>query len=71
MSAKIVNMNKARKKKDRAARKDRADRNAVIHGMPKSERDKATAQNKAAEKELDGKILKLPQGNTNHDQKSS
>ena len=33
-----INLNKARKTRARAARKAEADRNAVIHGMPKADR---------------------------------
>lgn len=70
MSDKPVNLNRYRKEKARAAKKARADRNAVIHGLPKSERAKTSAENRAAVKDLDGKVLELPQSGTDTDPES-
>ena len=39
-----VNLNKARKARARADRKAQADRNAVLHGLPKAERHRAKAE---------------------------
>lgn len=39
-----INLNKARKARARADAKVQADRNAVIHGLPKAARDQAKAE---------------------------
>lgn len=67
MSDKPVNLNRYRKEKARAAKKARADQNAVTHGLPKSERSKTRAENKSAAKDLDGKVLEMPKFNTEKD----
>lgn len=49
-----INMNKVRKDRARAAKKARADRNAVSHGRTKAEKDAAKAEATKAAKHLDG-----------------
>lgn len=70
MNDKPVNLNRYRKQKARAAKKARAEQNAVIHGLPKSERAKTRVENRASVKDLDGKVLELPQSGTDPDPES-
>ncbi|MCX7299627.1 MAG: DUF4169 family protein [Rhodobacterales bacterium] len=49
----VVNLSKARKTRDRAAEKARADANAVKHGRTKAQRLLETAQADQARKTLD------------------
>lgn len=49
-----INLNKLRKERDRAARKDRADRNAVSFGRTEAEKEVEKARNAKAEQALDG-----------------
>ena len=51
---KVVNLNRARKARDRAEAKARADSNAVLHGLPKAERLLQAARSEAARRRLDG-----------------
>lgn len=51
---KPVNLNRFKKQKARAETKARADRNAVIHGLPKVERDLAKARDDLSLRALDG-----------------
>ena len=44
MTERPVNLNKVRKARAKAARKTCADRNAVIHGLPKAARAQARAE---------------------------
>lgn len=39
-----INLNKVRKARAKAARKQQADRNAIVHGLPKAARDAAKAE---------------------------
>lgn len=64
MTDKPVNLNRYRKTKARAEKKARADRNAVTHGLPKSERAKTRVETRRSVKELDGKVLELPKSTT-------
>ncbi len=48
-----INLNKARKTRDRAAEKKRADANAVKHGRTKAQRVLDAAQAEQAAKRLD------------------
>lgn len=41
---KPVNLNRFRKQKARAEHKARADQNAIVHGLPKSERETAKSR---------------------------
>ncbi|CTQ50836.1 DUF4169 family protein [Jannaschia donghaensis] len=52
--AKIVNLNRARKTRDKDAAKKRADENAARFGRSKIERRIETAQADKAERSLDG-----------------
>lgn len=51
---KPVNLNRFRKQKARAEKSARADQNAALHGVRKSERDLAKARTERAQKTLDG-----------------
>ncbi|MEL6887839.1 MAG: DUF4169 family protein [Pseudomonadota bacterium] len=55
-----VNLNKARKARARAAKKVRADANAVTFGMTKVDRKTALAENSRQTRELDAKVLDMP-----------
>jgi hypothetical protein len=50
----IVNLNRARKARDRAAEKAEADANAVRHGRTKAQRLLEAAEKERARKVLDG-----------------
>ena len=52
-AGKIVNLNRARKTRDRAAEKAQADANAVRFGRTKAERLLDAARNDLAQKRLD------------------
>lgn len=67
MNDKPVNLNRYRKQKARAEKKARADRNAVTHGLPKSERTRTRAESRKSVKDLDGKVLELPQFKSEND----
>ena len=56
-----INFNKARKARARAAKKARADTNAVAYGRSKAERDLAEKQQEAAKRALDQKRLDRPE----------
>jgi hypothetical protein len=49
-----INLNKARKARDKAARKTRAAENRVVFGLPKGVKDLASARREKAARELDG-----------------
>ena len=53
MSSNIVNLNKARKAKQKLDAKKKADENALRYGRSKAERLIDAAQNKAAKRRLD------------------
>lgn len=50
----VVNLNRARKDRDSADRKVRAERNRAAHGRSKAERDKAKAEADRAARDLEG-----------------
>ncbi|MGH1577088.1 DUF4169 family protein [Planktotalea sp.] len=50
---KPVNLNRFRKQKARATEKARADQNAVLHGLPKAERDLAKSREALETSKLD------------------
>ncbi|MBC7676701.1 MAG: DUF4169 family protein [Rhodoferax sp.] len=52
--AEIVNLNRARKAKDRSAASVKADQNAVKFGHSKAEKALQSAKAKKAERDLDG-----------------
>lgn len=52
--SKPVNLNRFRKDKARAEKKARADQNAVKFGRTKAEKDRDRAENKLADRRLDG-----------------
>lgn len=51
--AKPINLNQARKQRDRAAKKAAAEANVVKHGRPKAARDLDAAREAQAQKRLD------------------
>ena len=55
MTDKPVNLNRFRKAKARADKKARADRNAVLHGLPKAARDQVRQDAERSARTLDGK----------------
>ena len=54
MGAEIVNLRRARKAKDKAAKAKTADANRVTHGTPKSLRDLAKARADKDRRDLEG-----------------
>ena len=58
--AEVVNLNKARKARDRAARRAEADANAVKFGRTRAERDLEQARADAARTKLDAHRLDPP-----------
>ena len=54
MTGSVVNLNKARKARDRAEEKAQADANAVKHGRTKAERMLEAARAGMAKRALDG-----------------
>ena len=59
-----VNLNRFRKSKEKAERKAQADRNAVIHGLPKSEKTRAEKSFSLDSKRLDQKKFTRDEGDT-------
>jgi Domain of unknown function (DUF4169) len=55
-----VNLNKVRKARARAAKKARADANAVAFGLTKATKDRAKSENSRTTRDLDGKALETP-----------
>ena len=62
-----INLNKARKARARAARKARADQNAVIHGLPKAAKQRAERENSRLARAHDEKNLSSPPNGTGKD----
>lgn len=56
-----INLNKARKKKMRAAKRAQADENSVQFGRTKAERQQTKLENNRISQVLDGKVLELPE----------
>ncbi|MET0384850.1 MAG: DUF4169 family protein [Polyangiales bacterium] len=54
---KVINLNKFRKKKAKAAEAQRADTNRRLHGRTKAERERDDQQKRALESKLDGAHL--------------
>ena len=52
-----INLNKHRKARAKAARRAQADRNAVLHGLPKAERERAQAEEQRRQEQLGGHAL--------------
>ena len=52
--SKVININKARKSRDRTARKQQADENAVLHGRSKAEKARDQARADKELRHLDG-----------------
>ncbi len=55
-----VNLNRFRKNKARRAAKDIADKNAVLHGLPKAQKTQARAEASRRDKQLDAGRLDHP-----------
>jgi hypothetical protein len=53
----VVNLNRFRKDKKRAAKEQRAAENRILHGRSKSDRRAGDDERRRAEQELDGKKL--------------
>jgi hypothetical protein len=53
----VVNLNRARKAKARAAAEKTAENNRIKHGTPKHLRKKGDAERKRADAEIEGKRL--------------
>jgi hypothetical protein len=51
--ADVINLNKARKARERAQAKTRAEQNRVRHGVAKVEKNKTAAERELAERKLD------------------
>ncbi|MEM6760023.1 MAG: DUF4169 family protein [Pseudomonadota bacterium] len=60
MSDAPINLNKARKARARAAKKARADQNAVVHGLPKSAKTRAQRETSRMARAHDEKALSSP-----------
>ena len=60
--AKVVNLNKFRKRKARAEAGKRAETNRRLHGRTKSERAKDELEKRRLESRLDGAFLKKSPG---------
>ena len=58
--AEIINLNKARKARDKADAKVRAETNRVEHGVPKAERDRSHAERDRRDHALDGARIERP-----------
>jgi hypothetical protein len=54
MTAEIVNLNKARKARERAVREREAQQNRIKYGQPKTERTLVEAQQRKSVVDLDG-----------------
>jgi hypothetical protein len=55
--AEILNLRRARKRKARAAAESAAEANRVKHGVTKTERDRATAEQERLRRDTDSKKL--------------
>ena len=65
-----INLNKVRKARARAEKKARADANAVLYGLPKSDRAHASRENARQARDLEGKAVKTsPNGANGNDKK--
>lgn len=59
--AEIINLNKARKARDKADAKVRAATNRAEHGVPKADRVRADAERDRRNHELDGARIERPE----------
>ncbi len=59
--AEIINLNKARKARDKADAKAKAAENRAIHGRTKGERTLAEAEKAHRERDLDGARIERPE----------
>lgn len=59
--AEIINLNKARKARDKADAKVRAATKRAEHGVPKADRDRADAERDRRNHELDGARIERPE----------
>lgn len=55
MTRDVVNLNKVRKARAKAARRQEADQNAALHGLPKAAKAEARAKAKQEAERLSGK----------------
>ena len=55
--ASVVNLNRFRKDKERAAKEQHAAENRILHGRSKKDRRAGDDERRRAERELDGKKL--------------
>lgn len=55
-----INLNKARKARDRAGKTARGDANAVTFGLSKSQREHAAQENSRVARILDEKVFETP-----------
>ena len=55
--APVVNLNRFRKQKARAAKELRAAENRALYGRPKQEREAETTERRRADRDLEGKKL--------------
>ncbi len=62
MSSNVVNLNRFRKKKQRAEKVKEADINRVRHGRTQAEKDREAAERTRASRLLDGKRLEHAPG---------
>lgn len=58
--AEIINLNKARKARDKADAKVRAATNRAEHGVPKAERERSDAERDRRNHALDGARIERP-----------
>ena len=68
MTADIVNLRQARKRRDKAARQAEADANRIKFGRTKHERDLARLTDAQSAKRLDGHLLEGTPGRTDGDE---
>ena len=59
--AEIINLNKARKARDKAEAKVVAETNRMEHGVPNAERDRAGVERDRRDHELDGARIERPE----------
>ena len=54
MSGKLINLRQKRKQLARSEKREAADKNAALHGIPKAQKDLSKAQSRKAARLLDG-----------------
>ncbi|WP_299145537.1 DUF4169 family protein [uncultured Tateyamaria sp.] len=65
-----INLNKVRKDRARAAKRARADNNAVAFGRTKAEKQQSALENSRQTRALDGKALDTPPYGADEDPKT-